>query len=290
MTNNTPEIDQLQTDDDHDFTQLYNAATTNNDRNDNDDNNDNNDVSLYPTDGNYCKYYTPTELTQMTGHENKQLSMFSINCRSINANWDPLNELISNMSTERFHFDFIGLTEVFKVHSDFNYSIAGYHDLDFNVRDDLDDDHGGVGLYINANLTYSRRDDLSIFIPHIIETLFLEVKVGKNKSIIVGVIYRPNSAPLANIDTFTESLAVITSNISKEKKDSYIMGDFNMDLLKFRTHEKTNYFLDYDIEGLFTTDNQACPYNGPFCHADRSYVYKYHFSRLCVWNNYIRRF
>ena len=61
----------------------------------------------------YCMYYTPDEVAQTIGNENSQLSIFSLNCRSINANWDLLNQLIHNVTTEQSRFDFIGLTEVF---------------------------------------------------------------------------------------------------------------------------------------------------------------------------------
>ena len=105
------------------------------------------------------------------------------------------------------------------------------------------------GIYINSNMSYFRRDDLSIFIPHVIETLFIEVKLNKTKSIIVGVIYRPNSQPRADMDIFTTELADITAKINNENKESYNMGDFNIDLLKFQSHEKTKYF----IESMLTT-------------------------------------
>ena len=78
----------------HDFIQLYDAAT-----NDNADFDNTYNESIYPSDdrSNYCKYYTPEELVQTIEQQNRQLSMFSINCRSINANWDSLNELIFNI-------------------------------------------------------------------------------------------------------------------------------------------------------------------------------------------------
>ena len=100
-------------------------------------------------------------------------------------------------------------------------------------------------------MSYCRRDDLSIFIPHVIETLFIEVKLNQTKSIIIGVIYRPNSQPRADVEIFTTKLADIglTTKINSENKESYIMGDFNIDLLKFQSHEKTKYF----IESMLTT-------------------------------------
>ena len=71
-------------------------------------------------------------------------------------------------------------------------------------------------------------------------------KINKIKSVIIGVLYRPNTQPLADIDLFNET-AEITSNLAKENKETYIMRDFNMDLLKFRTHEKTNDLLELMI-------------------------------------------
>ena len=153
------------------------------------------------------------------------------------------------MTSEHCRFDFIGLTEVFKIYDDFNYSIQGYHYIEFNTRDDADDGHGGVGIYVNSDMSYCRRDNLSIFIPHVIETLFIEVKLNETKSVILGVIYRPNTQPRVDIDVFTTKLADITAKINNENKESYIMGDFNIDLLKFQKHDKTKYF----IESMLTT-------------------------------------
>ena len=103
--NNTPNVEQIFTDLNHDFIKLYNAA-----------NSDNHDIenindSPYSSDDNYCKYYTPDELIKTIGQQNK-LSMFCVNSRSINSNWDALNELIYNMSSEHFHFDIIALKEI----------------------------------------------------------------------------------------------------------------------------------------------------------------------------------
>ena len=39
-----------------------------------------------------------------------------------------------------------------------------------------------------SNMSYFRRDDFSIFIPHVIETLFIEVKLNETNSIVLGVI------------------------------------------------------------------------------------------------------
>ena len=122
--------------------------------------------------------------------------------------------------------------------------LNGYHQLEYNTRPSSDDTHGGVGLFINENLNYIKRDDLSIFIPHVMETMFVEIQYKHSKPIIVGVIYRPNNLPRADLDLFISNLLEIQSKISNENKTSYLMGDYNINLLNFGTHTKTNEFID----------------------------------------------
>ena len=61
---------------------------------------------------------------------------------------------------------------------------------------------------------------------------------------LIGVIYRPNSQPKADIDIFISTLNDILEIINDEKKKMTLMGDFNIDLLSYTKHEKTNTFID----------------------------------------------
>ena len=187
-----------------------------------------------------CNYYTPDEFSNRFIQTTKSLSLFCINCRSLNAHWDALNDLLYTMCVHNFLLDFIGLTEVFHIENDQHFTLKGYHQLEFNTRPSSDDAHGGVALFINDKLNYIRRDDLSIFIPHVMETLFVEIQYKHSKPIIVGVIYRPNTLPRADLDLFISNLLEIQSKISNENKISYLMGDYNINLLNFGIHSKTN--------------------------------------------------
>ena len=71
------------------------------------------------------------------------------------------------------------------------------------------------------------------------------------KTIIVGVVYRPNTQPLANLDFFIEKILEIHEIILNENKIAYLMGDYNINLLNFSTHIKTNDFLDNVISQGF---------------------------------------
>ena len=165
-----------------------------------------------------CKYYTPLNCADLL-HENKNsLSAFSVNAQSLNAHWDSLNTLLSTVSEKQGAFDFIALTETFNLSPKVNYDLAGYHPLKFKTRNDDDDGHGGVGLYINDQFSFSEREDLTTFIPHVCESLFFEVKINSHERIVVGVVYRPNTQPKADLDQFCEHIVRITDQISKEKK------------------------------------------------------------------------
>ena len=114
--NNTQNTEQMFTDENHDFIKLYNGNANCNDEIEIHD-------SPYRTDDTFFyigPYYTPDEVTQTIGNEKNKLSIHSLNCRSINANWDSLNQLIYIVTSEHCRFDFIGLTEVFKIYDDFN--------------------------------------------------------------------------------------------------------------------------------------------------------------------------
>ena len=120
--------------------------------------------------------------------------------------------------------------------------MQGYHTIIGRNRDD--GPRGGVGLFIKDNIHFIIREDISVFIPHVIETIFIEIVNDSKKNKIVGVIYRPNTKPLADLDIYTSNLCDIMDTVNQENKLCVIMGDMNVDLLKYEVHSKTNEYLD----------------------------------------------
>ena len=149
------------------------------------------------------------------------------------------------MGNETYMFDVIGITELYGM-APGECHIDGYHPLEYRARNDSNQSKGGIGMYIKNSIEYSYRKDLSTFIPHVFESIFVELTIGK-KNIIIGTVYRPNSYPHANLDIFTHTMTELQNMLDNEKKEVYIMGDMNVDLLKCMDHVKTR---DY-IECLF---------------------------------------
>ena len=107
---------------------------------------------------------------------------------------------------------------------------------------------GWVGFYVYNSLTFEILEEESIFMSGMYESLWLKVQTGKNMFKIIGNIYRPNTAPRANLNlaitTHNSIISKIKSNKSHSKCDIEIVSDFNIDLLKFQEHAKTNDYLE----------------------------------------------
>ena len=66
-------------------------------------------------------------------------------------------------------------------------SLPGYHKLITRCRQN--GLRGGVGLFIKDTINYSIREDISVFIPHVFESIFIEVIHKDRKNYIFSIIY-----------------------------------------------------------------------------------------------------
>ena len=168
---------------------------------------------------------------------------FHLNCRSVSSNWESFCDLLCDLHQEdKFSFDVVGMSEVYRCERDSRLALPGYHNLITRCRDD--DGRGGVGLSIKESINFKVRHDLSVFIPHVFESLFVEINMNSNMKSIVGIIYRPNTQPRADVDIFSSTLFDLMAIINLEKKKCVMMGDLNIDLIKFKLHDKTYEYIE----------------------------------------------
>ena len=93
------------------------------------------------------------------------------------------------------------------------------------------------------NISFLKRPDLEIFNEYN-ESIFIEIEktvFGMEKNVIIGVIYKP---PNTDINTFNDQFATLMENIKQEEKICYLMGDYNINLLKIESHGPTSVFND----------------------------------------------
>ena len=164
-----------------------------------------------------CDYCDPAKFNEIVTDFQCGTSYFHLNCRSLSSNWDSFKTLLCELHGDNFNFDFIGVSEIFDCSRDDRLHLPGYHDLISRTRQNSN--RGGVGLFIANNITFFIREDLSAFIPHIYESLFIEFSTGNNKrNQIVGVIYRPNTQPYADMDIFSNTLYDVMNLVNGENK------------------------------------------------------------------------
>jgi len=98
------------------------------------------------------------------------------------------------------------MSEVFNCDKDQRLTVPGYRNLITRCRDY--NNGGEVGMFVNNTFDFKIRNNLSVFITHRFESLFIEIisKTKFNKDTILGVIYRFNVALRADFDNFSSTL------------------------------------------------------------------------------------
>ena len=112
---------------------------------------------------------------------------------------------------------------------------------------------GGIGLWLDSSLEYETLDNISVFEPHVYESIFVKIKGHDNKDVIIGNCYRPNTAPLADINRATDIHSSILNKIRTEYRNCKVvlLGDFNIDLLQSTRHNLSNQYLESLLSGGF---------------------------------------
>ena len=91
-------------------------------------------------------------------------------------------------------------------------------------------------LCVKDSIQYKIRPDLHME-QDFTENIFIEIEsqcLNTSKNVIIGLIYK---VPDSNTDLFNKGLSDILQKITKENKFIYLMGDYNLDLLKCAEHE-----------------------------------------------------
>lgn len=98
---------------------------------------------------------------------------------------------------------------------------------------------GGAALYVSKNLKVIHRPDIKFDMPQV-ESCWVELQTSSNP-IIVGCVYRH---PHANLDDFSAQMEDIIKKFNDNKQIAYILGDFNIDFLKYVNHLPTENYIN----------------------------------------------
>lgn len=134
-------------------------------------------------------------------NNNQCFGAFHCNIRSISANIDNLQHLLSELSSP---FSLIGITET-KLKANIppttNIEIQGY----YFVSEPSLSNAGGVAFYIKNSLDFSIRSNISST-TNDFETLWLEVSNGNHSNLLCGVVYRHPNGDLEAFNKYFNKL------------------------------------------------------------------------------------
>ena len=168
--------------------------------------------------------------------EKGSFAMMHLNISSLQLHFDELLTLISSSKKD---FDIICISETrIKDNKDIlvNIEIPGYTFFQTPTKTAC----GGTLIYVKNNLSAKSLKDYNKSIEGIFESTFVEIK-GRNRSMIIGNIYRHPKADDSFIEKFLEPTLI---KLGKTNKKVMISGDFNFDLIKYESHKQTNDFYD----------------------------------------------
>ena len=116
-------------------------------------------------------------------------------------------------------------------------NIDGY---DF-IHKETSTQNGGVALFIKSCHEFEPLNHFSFSLKNICETVFVEVKDKSKKKIVIRCIYRHHT-PIS--DFSSEFLEKTLQKITKSKKTCVLLGDFNIDLIKYDSNQGVSNFYD----------------------------------------------
>jgi len=191
-------------------------------------------------------YYTPCQLNNLANRyrNNSMLSMFHVNVRSLNANY---NKLITFLQVLTFNFDVIILSEIWSTNLTYYTNLLNGYDFFFDLPGNR---AGGVGIYVkrslNAIQTTKYNSPSSNLRPRYYESVWIEICVEKRTSIIGGFYRHPNSPVKDFTDDFSYSLEKI-----KNIKYCYVFGDINICMSNYSHNNLTNAYVDAVLDSKF---------------------------------------
>ena len=188
----------------------------------------NNDIDTFANFHSNFDYYTSHDFHKVTNNldTDTSLNLLHTNSQSLLANNENLGILLYNLN---FNFDIFALSEMWhtkgNTHQLSALSLPGYQPYQGIAGNSK---NGGCGFYSKDNIKFEIRKDLNKIVKSN-NSEFDAFWIESGYSVI-GVMYNhPQKTPSDFLNYVNSTL----NKLSKENKEITLLGDFNLDLLKF---------------------------------------------------------
>ena len=196
-------------------------------------------------------YYDMGNLVQSLKSHQDKFTIMNLNIESIKSKFDTLLSILTHLKNNGFEFSVITLQETW-LRNDADVSHYELPNYNLIAQGTICSRKGGLITYIHKRFDYVIR---SLYTSSSWwEGLFIDIKGDSLKrNITVGNIYRPprDNNNNKSVRNFLTPFAPIIHKLSREKFDSIICGDFNIDLLKIKGRDLFVEFLDLFLSNGF---------------------------------------
>ena len=103
---------------------------------------------------------------------------------------------------------------------------------------------GGAGVFVDQSINYNVLEKTS---NEAFRVLWVEISFVNHKNIVCGIIYGQHNSPDYFLTYLDKTIEILVS----DDKDVYIMGDFNIDLLKCESSQIRISYSLFDALILF---------------------------------------
>ena len=175
------------------------------------------------------------DITKLRINEN-DLSVIHLNISYLPLQIDELNCFLSFL---RVKFDIISISE-YRIRKS-NTLITNIEIPGYNIEQTPSESQaGGCLLYISDKIPYKSRNDLKLYCPKQLESVFIEIVLFNEPSQIIGTIYK---YPSMNASSFNnDHIKNMLNAIHHENKNTLLTGDFNVNLINHNKKRGTDNF------------------------------------------------
>ena len=191
-----------------------------------------------------CSYLCPNDLEDsFLSNDSSEFVVYHNNVRSFKKNMQSkINktlEIFQNCSSKLP--DILAFSDTQVNDNTLIPPLDGYHDFEFSPTPT---GAGGVGFYLRETLDYVLCPGLKLNL-NLCEDIWLRIKNVNNskfesKGLIIGIIYRHGQ----NYTKFCERLCECLLSLNEKKEKYIIVGDFNLDLMKYNLIRPATHYLN----------------------------------------------
>ena len=178
--------------------------------------------------------------------DHNKFSLLHLNIASLSLHKEEHENVLAMLNSK---FDVIGITET-KIKKgivpDYDMSIKGYQ----HYFTPTESNKGDVILYIAEQHNCKPRKDLDAisYKTYALESVFTEIIIPNKRNILLGCMYRH---PSMEVKDFNENYLNPLMDKLGDKKNVFLLGYFNIDLMKNDIYTHTSTFLDTTTSNLF---------------------------------------